>query len=54
MLAYARRAGSDFDAATALVFMSWCLVEGPWPASEAIARCDELMARRRARGPARA
>ena len=43
MLAYARRAGSDFDAATALVFMSWCLVEGPWPASEAIARCDELI-----------
>ncbi len=43
MLAYARRAGSEFDAATALVFMSWCLVEGPWPASEAIALCDELM-----------
>ncbi len=43
MLAYARRAGSDFDAATALVFMSWSLVEGPWPAREAIARCDELI-----------
>jgi tetratricopeptide (TPR) repeat protein len=43
MLAYARRAGSDFDAATALVFMSWSLVEGPWPAPEAIARCDELI-----------
>ena len=43
MLAYARRAGSDFDEATALVFMSWCLVEGPWPAPEAIARCDALM-----------
>ena len=42
MLAYARRAGSDFDAATALVFMSWCLVEGPWPAPDAIARCDAL------------
>ena len=40
---YARRAGSDFDAATALVFMAWCLVEGPWPAPEAIARCDELL-----------
>ena len=40
MLVLARRAGSDFDAATALVFMSWCLVEGPWPAPEAIARCD--------------
>ena len=26
---YARRAGSDFDAATALVFMSWCLRRGP-------------------------
>ena len=43
MLALARRAGSDFDAATALVFMSWCLVEGPWPAPEAIARCDALL-----------
>jgi DNA-binding SARP family transcriptional activator len=43
MLMYARRAGSDFDAATALVFMSWCLVEGPWPAQEAIARCEDLM-----------
>ena len=43
MLAYARRAGSDFEAATALVFMSWCLVEGPWPAPEAIARCDVLL-----------
>ncbi len=44
MLAYARGAGSDFDAATALVFMAWCLVEGPWPAGEAIERCEELMA----------
>ncbi len=43
MLGYARRAGSDFDAATALVFMAWCLVEGPWPAGEAIERCEELM-----------
>ena len=49
---YARRAGSDFDAATALVFMSWCLVEGPWPRQEAIARCEALMRRCRARGPA--
>ena len=24
------------------MFMAWCLVEGPWPAHEAIARCDEL------------
>jgi len=42
MLALANRAGSDFEAATALTFMSWCLVEGPWPAPEAIARCDAL------------
>ncbi len=44
--------------ATALIFMAWCLVEGPWPAPEAIARCDALArrggraARRRAQ-PAR-
>ena len=44
MLSLARRGGSEFDAATALVFMSWCLVEGPWPAPEAIARCDSLAA----------
>jgi tetratricopeptide (TPR) repeat protein len=44
MLSLARRAGSEFDAATALVFMSWCLVEGPWPAPDAIARCDALAA----------
>ena len=42
MLAHARRAGSGFDAATALAFMGWSLVEGPWPAPEAIARCDTL------------
>ena len=42
MLALARRAGSDFEAATALMFMSWCLVEGPWPVAEGIARCDAL------------
>jgi DNA-binding SARP family transcriptional activator len=42
MLAHARRAGSGFDAATALAFMGWCLVEGPWPVPEAIARCDAL------------
>ena len=42
MLILARRAGSDFDAATALVFMAWALVEGPWPAPEAIARCESL------------
>ena len=42
MLALARRAGSEFDAATALTFMAWSLVEGPWPASEAIARCEAL------------
>ena len=42
MLASARGAGSDFDAATALVFMAWCMVEGPWPAREAIGLCDAL------------
>ena len=31
MLVHARRAGSGFDVATALVFMGWALVEGPWP-----------------------
>ena len=31
MLVHARRAGSGFDTATALVFMGWALVEGPWP-----------------------
>ena len=46
MLAHARRAGSGFDVATALIFMAWGLVEGPWPAPEAIARCDALAARR--------
>jgi DNA-binding SARP family transcriptional activator len=43
MLASARGAGSDFDAATALVFMAWCVVEGPWPAREAIDLCDALL-----------
>ena len=47
MLDHARRAGSGFDVATALVFMAWGLVEGPWPAPEAIARCDALARRRR-------
>ena len=42
MLAHARRAGSGFDVATALIFMAWGLVEGPLPAAEAIARCDVL------------
>ena len=58
MLSHARRAGSGFEAATALTFMAWALVEGPWPAPVAIARCDALTERggrpasRRA-GPAR-
>ena len=52
MLASARGAGSDFDAATALVFMAWCVVEGPWPAPDAIALCDALLVRCRARGAA--
>ena len=38
MLAHARRAESEFDVATALTFMSWTLVEGPWPAPIGIAR----------------
>ena len=42
MLAHARRAGSGFDAATALSYLGWDLVEGPWPVPEAIARCDAL------------
>ena len=42
MLAHARAAGSGFDAATALAFMGWSLVEGPWPAPDAIERCDAL------------
>ena len=51
MLGHARRAGSGFDVATGLVFMAWSLVEGPWPASEAIERCDALCARRAASEP---
>ena len=43
MLRHARRAGSGFDAATALTFMGWSLVEGPCPTHEAIARCDVLL-----------
>ena len=42
MLAHARRADSGFDVATALVFMAWCLVEGPCPVPDAIARYDAL------------
>ena len=42
MLAHARRAGSRFDAATALTFMAWGLVEGPWPVAEGLERCDAL------------
>jgi hypothetical protein len=40
MLTHARRAGSGFDAATALSYLGWNLVEGPCPVPEAIARCD--------------
>jgi DNA-binding SARP family transcriptional activator/tetratricopeptide (TPR) repeat protein len=43
MLVHARRAGSGFDVATALTFMGWALVEGPWPTHQAIARCDALL-----------
>ena len=38
MLAHADRAGSDFDAATAVMFVAWCLLEGPWSVAEAHAR----------------
>ena len=44
MLRHARRAGSGFDVGTALIFLAWGLVEGPWPVPEAIARCDALTA----------
>ena len=44
MLGHARRAGSGFDVGTALIFLAWGLVEGPWPVPEAIARCDALTA----------
>ena len=42
MLSHARRAGSRFDAATAITVLAWNLVEGPCPAPEAIERCDSL------------
>jgi len=42
MLAHARRAESGFDIATALIFMAWCLVDGPCPVPDAIARFDAL------------
>ena len=45
MLSHGRRAGSRFEAATALTFMAWALVEGPWPAPVAIARCDAFTER---------
>lgn len=44
MLAHARRAQSGVDIASALVFMAWCLVEGPYPVPEAIARYELLAA----------
>jgi DNA-binding SARP family transcriptional activator len=50
MLAVADRAGSDFDAALALMFSAWCFVEGPWPAADALARYAAL-ASGGARGP---
>ncbi|MEN3281189.1 MAG: hypothetical protein V7607_2329 [Solirubrobacteraceae bacterium] len=42
MLAHARRAESGVDIATALLFMTWCLIHGPCPVPEAIARFDAL------------
>jgi DNA-binding SARP family transcriptional activator len=42
MLAHARRAQSGADISTALLFMAWCLIQGPCPFPEAIARLDTL------------
>jgi len=42
MLGHARAGSSGFDVATALTFMAWCLVEGPCPVPEAIARHEAL------------
>ncbi len=44
MLGFARRADSGLDIATALVFMTWCLVEGPFPVPEGLARYEALHA----------
>jgi hypothetical protein len=42
MLDHARRVHSGVDIATALLFMTWCLVHGRCPVPEAIARFDAL------------
>jgi DNA-binding SARP family transcriptional activator len=42
MLGHALRAQSGADIATALLFIAWCLVQGPCPVPEAIARLDAL------------
>jgi tetratricopeptide (TPR) repeat protein len=42
MLAHARRAESGVDIASALLFMTWCLIHGPCPVPEAIDRFDGL------------
>jgi DNA-binding SARP family transcriptional activator len=42
MLAHARRAQSGVDISTAVLFMAWCLIQGPCPFPEAIARLDAL------------
>jgi DNA-binding SARP family transcriptional activator len=42
MLTHAREAQSGLDIATALNFVTWCLVEGSCPVPEAIARFDVL------------
>ena len=42
MLAHARRARSGADIASALLFMTWCLVQGPCPVPEALARFNAL------------
>jgi hypothetical protein len=44
MLAHAGEAESGPDIAMALIFATWCLVEGPWPVPDAIARLDALAA----------
>src|SRR5262249_50102034 len=42
MLGHARRARSGSDIATALLFGAWCLIHGPCPVPEAIARFDAV------------
>ncbi len=45
MLEHGRRAGSGFEAAAAVGFMAWTLVQGLTPVAEGLERCDELAER---------